>query len=471
MALEGYRAAGDRAGEGRALWCLVDVLRLGTAQERTEGRNHAAAALRIFENLHYPYNTARAHNYVALAAFAQGDLAAAGAAWERALAGAQGVGNVVLEPLVLMNLGAVQARLGQYARQLDYLNRGAKLFEGLGQQQRFSEVEANAAALLIRHSDEPEQGLRRLQNAMQVARKLGNTNFEVFASMVTAEYHRLRGRTTDAERELNRALAMAKERDLQDRIQLLTTELARVRFASSDYTGAAALLGDIADGAEITRPIDVRLLRAHIAVRLGDFEAARRELSVATRELDAGGDPQYQPQLYAIEGELAYESANRSEARARFTRAAALWTDMLPDPASVEARAYVGLLDALDGRIAAGRGAVQASLEHAHRLGHLALETRCRLHLARIDLAEHKYRTALQTLDGIPPDDATRSIGAELRAQAAYWRSRALAGLADPAAAADAERARRIIHELQAKIPEPLRARFATRADIRLIIG
>jgi tetratricopeptide (TPR) repeat protein len=448
------------------------VLRLGPAAERAEGRRHAAAAQQIFEDLDYPYSLARAHNYVALAAFADGDLSEAGAAWGRALVDAQAVGNRLLEPLVLMNLGGVQGRLGQRARQLDYLNRSASLFEALGQQQRAAEVEANAAAVLIEYAGQPEEGLRRLQNAAQVARKLGNTNFEVFAGRVTGVYHLLAGRVADAEREFNRALSLARERDFQDRIQPLTAFLARVRVEAGDYAAARALLADDATSpSAASTTTDIHLLRARIHVRLGDFDAARRELRIVAADLAAGGDAQYMPELHAVEGELAYESGNLGDARAHFARAAALWTDALPDPASVEGRAYIGLLDAMSGRIAAGRAAAQASVDQARHMGLLSLEARCRTLLARIDVAEHKYRAALQTLDGIPSDDATRNIGAELRAQATYWRSRALAGLADPTAAAEAERARRLVDALQAKIPEPLRARFASRRDIRLIIG
>ena len=52
------------------------------------------------------------------------------------------------------------------------------------------------------------------------------------------------------------------------------------------------------------------------------------------------------------------------------------------DPASVEARAYLGLLDALEGRPAPARKAVETSLEQAGRMGLFSLESRCRMYLA-----------------------------------------------------------------------------------------
>ena len=470
-ALEGYRALGDRGGEAQALFCLVDLLRQGGVEERQEARRQAQAALGILEALQYPYNVSRAHNYVALAAYAQGDLPGAAAAWEQALGSARASGNVVLEPLVLMNLGAVHSRLGQRGRQLDYFQQSSTLFEALGQQQRAAELEANVGALLIEYGGKPEEGLRRLQNALTVSRKLGNTTFELFAARVTAWYDLFAGRLGDAERGLNRALALAKERDSQDYVRSLTVDLARSRFDASDYRAAQNLLAQALGEGSPPVATSTRILQARTHGRLGDFEAAQRELDQAARELQAGGDPEFLPLLHAASGELAHEMGQPAVARAAFTRAAAFWTDDLPDAASVEARAYLGLLDALDGRVAQGRAAVRASLDQARKMGRLSLETQCRLYLARIEIAARQFAAALKTLDEIPPDDASRAVGAELRALTLYWRGRALAALGNPAASTDADRARRLITEVLASLPEASRARFASRPDIRLILG
>jgi predicted negative regulator of RcsB-dependent stress response len=121
--------------------------------------------------------------------------------------------------------------------------------------------------------------------------------------------------------------------------------------------------------------------------------------------------------------------------------------------------------------MARGRDDVRASLDQAQQMERFALDARCRLFLARIDVAERKYDEGLKILSAMADDDRSRTVGPEIRAQILYWRSRALAALADPRTAADAERARRIITDLQAQIPESSRGRFASRPDLRLIIG
>ena len=114
--LSGYRALGNRGGEAQALLCRADRLRLGSDDNRNEARVDAENALKIFTDLGSSYNIARGYNYVALAAEVQGQghPAEAAALWEQSLARAKEAGNVVLQPLVLMNLGAMYVRLGSH---------------------------------------------------------------------------------------------------------------------------------------------------------------------------------------------------------------------------------------------------------------------------------------------------------------------------------------------------------------------
>ena len=73
---------------------------------RREAMEDAHAALDIIRALGQQYNVARAYNYVAMAADAQGNLQEAATLFEQALAAARNAGNMVLEPLMLMDLGA-----------------------------------------------------------------------------------------------------------------------------------------------------------------------------------------------------------------------------------------------------------------------------------------------------------------------------------------------------------------------------
>jgi hypothetical protein len=139
---------------------------------------------------------------------------------------------------------------------------------------------------------------------------------------------------------------------------------------------------------------------------------------------------------------------------------------------SVEARAYVGLLDALKGNVSAGRQAVESCVDHASQMGRKPLEVRCRVFMAQIDVASARFDAALATLNGIPEDTGDFTIGPELRAHAHYWRQRALAGRGDSAAASQEQQAaRRLIEALRETIPEKFRAAFDARQEIRQIVG
>jgi hypothetical protein len=178
------------------------------------------------------------------------------------------------------------------------------------------------------------------------------------------------------------------------------------------------------------------------------------------------------PLLHQVKGELESESGRAAEARAAFGEASTFWTATLPDPASVEARGYLGFLEALDGRPDRGQTELRLVLDQARKMGRIALEARARLFLARIDIDRRRYDAALRTLDGIPPDDPARTIGQELRAQTHYWRSRALTGRGEEAAGqAEHAAARSLIEQLRARLAEPDRARFTARPEIRRILG
>jgi hypothetical protein len=101
----------------------------------------------------------------------------------------------------------------------------------------------------------------------------------------------------------------------------------------------------------------------------------------------------------------------------------------------------------------------------------VALEARARIFLARLHIERKRFDDAAQVLTAIP-DDAEQRIGRELQAQAHYWRSVALAALGmREAADAEAGRARQLVGDIQASLPESDRERYAARPDIQRVIG
>jgi tetratricopeptide (TPR) repeat protein len=467
-ALSTYRALGAAGGEAQALLCLTDVLRVGSSDDQQRARDTAAAAVAIFEKLKYSYNLPRAFNYAALAAEAQGDLAEAVRWWEHALSTARDGGNTVLEPLVLMNLGATQEKLGRRPQAVRYLRESYARFEALGDEARAAENQYNLGTVLIDYGGDLDEGRRNVENAVAVFRKLGNRNFEIAAAQTTARYYRYIGRHADAERELNRAIAIARERNLDYEVSTSMIRQAESRFDVGNYAAARDLLLAALPAATGRDHTEATLLLARVRSRLGDAAAAAGDLASARAAVERGGDTGLLPLLHMTAGEHAYESGQR-DAMAEFARASALWRDDMPDPASVAARAYLGLLEALAGRRQRGRQLIAESLARASKLGHLSLEARSRLFLARIDILDRRFADAVQLLGGIPADDGQRTIGRELGAQVHYWRSVALAGVGDMAGA-DRERvaAQQLVAAIQETIAEPLKAGFAARPDIRV---
>jgi serine/threonine protein kinase/tetratricopeptide (TPR) repeat protein len=467
IALARYRALGAPAGEAQTLWCLTDVQGLGDEAARAEAVRHADAALRIFENLHSEYNLSRAYNYAANAATRQGRLADAASLWERSLASARTAGNVGLEALVLTNLGSIYANLGNPERSIEYRQQGYTLLEALGEEQQAAMNQANRASLVIAYGGDLDTAFRDIRNALAVFRKLGDANYEVFSLRAIAAYHSQAGRHAEAERESSRALAIARERNLEDGIVASTVDHAQSRFDRSDYAEAAKLLAQVLGNSPGPASTEARIRLGRAYARLGDFEAARAALDQAGADLRTRRETGLIPLFGLATGELAYESGRLREARTHFAAASALWTDTLPDAASVEARLYLGLVDALDGRRAQAVAAIRACLAQARAMGRFSLEQRSRVFLARIAVTERHFDDALRILDEIPPDDASRTIGRELRAQVHYWRSRALAGRGDRAGAAtEASAARGLIEQLRAPFPERYRSLVLARPDI-----
>ena len=471
LAVSKYRDLGSPTGEGQALWCLTDTLRVGGDDERREAMKNAEAALRIFEDPRYPYNRARAHYYVGLAAESLGQIANAASFWEKSLAGARTVGNALLQPLDLMNLAVMYGRLGDRTRASDYYLQSSKLYEALGEQHRAAQVQANRAEVLIEYGNRPGEGVRDIKNALAVFQKLEDKNFEVFSLQILAGYYRNAGRSTDAERELNRALAIAKERDMKDEIGLLTMERGRLRFEMSDYDVARELLQTALQQTTGPDRTEARIRLGRTFIRLGDFGSARPLLNASRSELDGRVDSELLPLLHTSLGEFAYEMNDLAQARTHFATAETFWTDTSVDGASIEARAYQGVLDGIEGRFESGRRRLESSLEGARTAERFALQLWTRVGVARIGVAQRRFKDALTTLGDVSVDDERR-VGAELVAHLRYWRAQALNGLGDAVQApAQEAAARKLVQDLQASLPEQYRPPFAARRDIRPLIG
>jgi tetratricopeptide (TPR) repeat protein len=469
--VDAYDRLGASGLRAQALFCLSDSLRVGNEQERAEAVAHATAALDAIKALGYRYNLPRAYNYVALAEEARGRLERAEALWEQSLTSAREAGNIVLEPLVLMNLGATNEKLGRRAMAVEFLRQASRGFETLGDQSRAAENLFNLGAILLEFGGDSDEGLRNLRDALAVFRRLGNRSFELRAAHVMSTYNRYGGRYADAERELNRAVSLASERNLDFGSVITAIRLAQLRLDRGDYEGARQLLEEAHPKGSARAQLEAQLYLARTNVRLGNAASAKTLLDAVENAVRDTGDAGLLPPLYTVLGEWAYETGRFGVARQYFERSAALLTDELPDFDALEAHAYAGLLDARGGAVDRGRRRVADSIDVAKRIGHVSLQARGRVFLAEIAALHGRFADALVELEQVPPDNESVAVEREVRARTHYWTAKARQALGDPRAPTDAAAAVSVIESLADGLDASQRPSFLARSTVRDVLG
>jgi len=462
-ARQAFVKLGSPAGEAQAMLCLADVLRGGNADERAEARQLAAKALHVFESHRLAYSVARAHFYVALAARFEGDWNAAATALEQSLASAKAVGNASLEGTAYTNLGIAYIALGNRPKALDYYRQSYETAESAGDERRAAYSRANAGALLIEYGSPPDEGRRFVEGALRVVRRpdVADRNFEVFCLQLLAVHDRFTGRLAEARKGLSEVLAMARERGFDDRVPSLLLDDGRTLMDMGEYQQARDTFEKaLAIGSAGTAP-ELFLELARLRTRLGDVDRAAEALGKATGTAGAMASG-LAPRVAATRGELAYARGRVKEARAAFAEASRLWSDTLPDAASVEARAFLGFLDGLDGR-GQGRQAVIESMQQASRMRRPAVEAAIRVLLARLELHARRPAQALAALAGLP----LASLSPELQAQALYWRAEARDAQEPNSGGDDRREAHQSIERAGQRVPTELRERYLSRPDLQ----
>jgi tetratricopeptide (TPR) repeat protein len=469
-ALTAFRSLGAPAGEAQALFCLTESLRRGNESDRAEALNNAQAALKALEPLKYRDNLARAHHYVALAFEAQGRLDEALKAWMNSLPPARETNNL-LATTVLMNLGVTSEKLGRRSQAIEFLRESAKGFEGLGDQNRAAQNQFNIGTILVQYGGGWEEGLKDVQSALPVFVEYSDVNFQVAAKQVIAIYNRYAGQRRAADRELSQALALAQKADLDYEIATTQIRRAEVLLDDGEYETARTLLLDAVKQASQRDGIEARIVLARVLLRQGDVEEAAESLQGARKLLGENVDAGLLPALHAVEGELALQTANPKEARQHFRAAADFLTEELEDPDGALARAHLGMLDADEKRPDIGRESVRRTLDTARRMGHISLEARCRVYLARMSLLQGRADDAVNELQMVPGDEDDRAIDRDVRVQVHYWTSQAFKARGDGnSAASELDLARKSVESLALALPESARERFRNRPDVAQIL-
>jgi serine/threonine protein kinase/tetratricopeptide (TPR) repeat protein len=463
-ALSAFQAIGDGGSEALARFCLVDTLRGGGDTEREQASQHADRALEILKGLQYPFNVPRAYYYTGLIAGERGRYTEAVRAWEQAASQAADGRNAVLEPLLLMNIGVAYERLANASRAAEFYGRSADAYRRIGDDLRAAQLLANSAALRLEYGDMPEQALRDLQNAEAVFQQAGDEDFEVYCLQNVGAYYRDTGKYADGERELKRALAIAQREKLDQKIASVSIDLARLHLEKGEYLLARDLLNAALRDGTGRYGTQAHIHLGQVHARLADFKVARRELAAAAAELEKSEDSGLRVLLNFALGEVAYISGQHDEARSRFELASKAWADRFPETPSVEARAYVALLDARQTGSPQALDTIRKVLDQARRMGRVSIETRARVFLARLSLQLRRSGEALDVMKDVPSGE----LGPELSAQMQYWRGQVLLARGERSAGETlVAEARRTLDLLRLSLPEEYRAAFASREDIR----
>jgi len=366
LALKRFREMGNRGGEGQALLCHGDAL-LQQGTRVPEAKAEIEAARTIFESLGASYNLSRAYQYLGYLAGRERNYAAAIAAFENALQRSRQVGNRQLEGLELMNLGVAHKRMGRVKEAVSHFQEGRNVYQNIGDERRSAELDVVAAWLQVEYGTGITDALRRLSNARATLHKLGHTDFEVQTMQAEALHLRNAGKPDEALRILRQAVTIAKERNLEDRLQSLNSDIGAVYIAMNDYNAAkAALEPAVAGGAP-----EPQIALARVSIKLGDYQGARSRLDDARKGVEKAGELELLPQLSLAEGELALASGNMAAARDYFAKAAGFWTPDLANAAAVEGRCYSGFVE----RRAA---LIESAILQSQKLGRLGVEAQCR---------------------------------------------------------------------------------------------
>jgi tetratricopeptide (TPR) repeat protein len=293
---------------------------------------------------------------------------------------------------------------------------------------------------------------------------------EVFTREAEAANNLHQGKHEDARQQLRAAISMAKERGLGRSVMSMTAKLADSYIETGEYQEARVRLEEAGATGTAREDLEVAIALGRVHGELGDLDDARERLTRALASVETSGLMALVPSALTALGEVEYESKRVSEARTYFERAAALWTDDLPDAASVAARCWVGVLETEDRRVPKAGISVETSIKKAANMGRLSVESLCRLAESRIRFSRQQYADVESLIRPIPLD-GDRRVGPELAAHVHYWRGRTLAEQGNQdAAKLEIEKAQKLLRDLMASLPESSRNGFGSKGDVRRIL-
>ena len=360
-------------------------------------------------------------------------------------------------------------RRGGVADGLRFNEQSRTLNERLGNEREAARAQANAGAILVAYGPDPDEGFRRVQSALAVFQRLGDRAFEVFSLRMAGAYQLQTGLFDDAERSFDRALAVARERGLQDDTLSITVDMARTAIAKGDYAGAARLVDAVVDEPRSREQTQAAILKGRALSLLGAGAEARAAFERAARGVEREGDNGSLSALLVSQGAALFEADDLAGASDRFERARAIAASPLVDVETIEAEAHLAFFEGRTGARGVAASRLGAALAAAERLRRVSLAGTCRVLMARLALEAGNTSGAL-TAVAMPADVETR-LEPEVAAEVHLVRVDA----AGPAGGKQAEAARQAIRQimdgLRARVPAERLNAFLSRPRIRRLVA
>ncbi|MGH9812514.1 MAG: protein kinase domain-containing protein [Candidatus Acidiferrales bacterium] len=468
-ALDNCQALDYQEGRAGTLLILAEILRL--KGELAQAREHTESALRLYRDQKNEIGILSATKTLGDITFSQGDFAAARRYWEQVISSSAELQNNRVVARTLMNIGVTYEREGELARAVEYYNRSLehKDFPSLLDRSR---ALYNLGGILVQYGPNPERGVQLVQEALENFEAMENTRWIANGRMVQGMYLTNSARYPEALEKLREAHGLFRSLEAKDRVVLTEYNTGRCYLSHNEYRSAAdslraawALAKEIGNSFAVA---DAQIQLARVEIRLGEEAKARALLAEVRPVLETAGE--LKPDAFNTLGELDWQAGERERARRYFQQASAVWKDPHVSESSVEARSNLGLLEAEQGNRARGLALSQQAVEGARRLQHAHTLARTVINLARVHLLRGEHPKALELLEEIAGADKA-NLGLEYRAQAFYWRGKALDGLGRaPEAQESYGRAQAALEKLQQSLTAEEQKKFAARRDIQPLL-
>lgn len=305
-AVELYRRAGDRAGEGVAL------ARLGSLpvnfNQLDESHRELETAVQIHREVGDRLSEGIVLGNYGLYRYARGAFDEASQVLETAIEIHREVGNLRSEGVVTGNLGALRMDQGRFEEAQALLERALALHRRVGNR-RYEGIALNNLGRLSAHRNEYDAARACFEEALAIQRELGAREFEARSLDVLGDLAFSQARMEEAIAHYRAALAISREIQNVRAQGILLGRLARAELALGRRNQARDTLSE---GETILRAADqpqelaqLLVTRAELALQEHDADAARRARDDARRlTADAKPSPDLEPRLAALERAL-----------------------------------------------------------------------------------------------------------------------------------------------------------------------